>query len=296
MTFSSMTGFAESAGSYDGVRWRWETKSVNSRSLDMRLRTPPGYDGLEQPARRLAGERFQRGALQISLTVEAAESMAGLRVDATALASAVRIAREVAAETGLAPARVDGLLALKGVIVSDDTSSPADPVARAVRDAAILESLAVAFDKLLRERCSEGAKLAALLSGQIDEIEMLVREAGRLAAAQPGALRARLDSQVKELLGSVPVSEDRLAQEVALLAVRADVREELDRLTAHVQDARALIAEGKGVGRKLDFLAQEFNREANTLCSKSADIALTRIGLALKAVIDQFREQAQNVE
>jgi uncharacterized protein (TIGR00255 family) len=296
MTFSSMTGFAESAGSHDGVRWRWETKSVNSRSLDIRLRTPPGYDGLEQPARRLAGERFQRGALQISLTVESAESMTGLRVDATALASAVRIAREIAAETGLAPARVDGLLALKGVIVSDDTSGPADPVARAVRDAAILESLALAFDKLARERGGEGAKLAALLSGQIDEIERLVVEAGRLAAAQPGALRARLDSQLKELLGSVPVSEDRLAQEVALLAVRADVREELDRLTAHLQDARALIAQGKGVGRKLDFLAQEFNREANTLCSKSADIALTRIGLALKAVIDQFREQAQNVE
>jgi uncharacterized protein (TIGR00255 family) len=217
-------------------------------------------------------------------------------VDATALASAVRIAREIAVETGLAPARVDGLLALKGVIVSDDTSSPADPVARAVRDAAILESLALAFDKLARERGGEGAKLAALLSGQIDEIERLVVEAGHLAAAQPGALRARLDSQLKELLGSVPVSEDRLAQEVALLAVRADVREELDRLTAHVQDARALIAQGKGVGRKLDFLAQEFNREANTLCSKSADIALTRIGLALKAVIDQFREQAQNVE
>jgi uncharacterized protein (TIGR00255 family) len=296
MTFASMTGFAESTGSHDGLRWRWEAKSVNSRSLDMRLRTPPGFDGLEQPARRLAGERFQRGALQISLMVEPSEGMAGLRVDAAALASAVRIAREVAAETGLAPARVDGLLALKGVIVAEDTAGPADPVARAVRDAAILESLAVAFDRLVRERCGEGAKLAALLSGQIDEIHRLVGEAGRLAGAQPGALRARLESQVKELLGSAPVAEDRLAQEVALLAVRADVREELDRLTAHVQDARGLIAQGKGVGRKLDFLAQEFNREANTLCSKSADIALTRIGLALKAVIDQFREQAQNVE
>jgi uncharacterized protein (TIGR00255 family) len=191
---------------------------------------------------------------------------------------------------------VDGLLGLKGVIVADDSAGPADPVSRAVRDAAILESLAGAFDKLVRERCGEGAKLAALLSGQIGEIERLVGEAARQAAAQPGALRARLQTQVKELLGSVPVSEDRMAQEVALLAVRADVREELDRLTAHVQDARELIGQGKGVGRKLDFLAQEFNREANTLCSKSADIALTRIGLALKAVIDQFREQAQNVE
>jgi uncharacterized protein (TIGR00255 family) len=296
MTFASMTGFAESAGSHYGLRWRWEAKSVNSRSLDMRLRTPPGYDGLEQPARRLAGERFQRGALQISLTVEPPEGATGLKVDAAALASAVRIAREIAAETGLAPARVDGLLALKGVIVADDASDVTDPVARAGRDAAILESLAMAFDKLVKERCSEGAKLANLLSAQIGEIDRLVGEAARLAAAQPQALRDRLNAQLKELLDSVAVSEDRLAQEVALLAVKADIREELDRLTAHVQDARALIAQGKGVGRKLDFLAQEFNREANTLCSKSSDIALTRIGLALKAVIDQFREQAQNVE
>ena len=296
MTFASMTGFAESAGSHDGLRWRWEAKSVNGRSLDLRLRTPPGYDGLEPPARRLASERFLRGAFQISLSVEPQETVRGLTVDAAALASAVRIAREVAAETGLAPARVDGLLALKGVIVADEGAAVLDPVARGHRDASILESLAAAFDRLVKERCSEGAKLAALMTAQIGEVEKLVGEAGRLAAAQPEALRARLQAQLKELLDGTPVSEDRLAQEVALLAVRGDVREELDRLTAHVQDARALIASGKGVGRKLDFLAQEFNREANTLCSKSSDIALTRTGLALKAVIDQFREQAQNVE
>jgi uncharacterized protein (TIGR00255 family) len=296
MTFASMTGFAEIAGSHDGLRWRWEAKSVNGRSLDLRLRTPPGYDGLEPPARRLASERFLRGAFQISLSVEAQETVRGLTVDAAALASAVRIAREVAAETGLAPARVDGLLALKGVIVADEGVAALDPVARGHRDAAILESLAAAFDRLVKERCSEGAKLAVLMTAQIGEVEKLVGEAGRLAAAQPEALRARLQAQLKELLDGTPVSEDRLAQEVALLAVRGDVREELDRLTAHVQDARALIASGKGVGRKLDFLSQEFNREANTLCSKSSDIALTRTGLALKAVIDQFREQAQNVE
>ena len=296
MTFASMTGFAESTGSHEGLRWRWEAKSVNGRSLDLRLRTPPGYDGLEAPARRLAGERFLRGAFQISLSVEQPETARGLSVDAAALASAVRIAREVAAETGLAPARVDGLLALKGVIVADEMAAPLDPVARAHRDAAILESLAGAFDRLVKERCSEGAKLAALMTAQMDEIEKLVGEAGRLAAAQPAALKARLDAQLKELLGGGSVSEDRLAQEIALLAVKADVREELDRLAAHVQDARALSEDGKGVGRKLDFLAQEFNREANTLCSKSSDIALTRTGLALKAVIDQFREQSQNVE
>jgi uncharacterized protein (TIGR00255 family) len=293
--FASMTGFAESAGSHGALRWRWEAKSVNSRSLDLRLRTPPGYDGLEPPARRLASERFQRGAFQISLTVEAVEAGKGLMIDAVALASAVKIAREVAAETGLEPARVDGLLALKGVIVADE-GMEADPAVRAARDAAILESLALAFDRLAKERLREGAKLAQLLSAQVDEVARLVEEAAKLAAAQPEALRARLSAQIRELLDGNSVSEERLAQEVALLALKADVREELDRLTAHIQDARLLISQGKGVGRKLDFLAQEFNREANTLCSKSADITLTRMGLALKAVIDQFREQAQNVE
>src|SRR5581483_1108432 len=292
---ASMTGFAESMGSHDGLRWRWEAKSVNSRSLDLRLRTPPGYDGLEPAARRLAAERFQRGAFQISLSVESTEGGRGLVLDPAALASAVKIAREVAAETGLAPARVDGLLALKGVIVADEMGT-LDPLVRGARDAAILESLSIAFDKLARERQREGAKLGQLLGAQVDEIARLTGQAASLAAAQPAALRERLSAQIKELLDGNAIAEDRLAQEVALLAVKADVREELDRLAAHVQDARVLLGQARGVGRKLDFLAQEFNREANTLCSKSADIALTRTGLALKAVIDQFREQAQNVE
>jgi uncharacterized protein (TIGR00255 family) len=298
MSFSSMTGFAESTGSHEGLHWRWEAKSVNGRSLDLRLRTPPGFDGLELPARKLAAERFQRGSFQVSLIVEEQEGARGLSIDATALASAVRIARELAAETGLAPARIDGLLALKGVIVSDE-GTRVDPVVRAHRDAALLESLATVLDRLRRERSAEGARLAQLLAAQVDEVERLVGEAAGLAGAQPGALRDRLKAQIAEIVNGSPVSEERLAQEVALLAVKADVREELDRLKAHVHDARALVAgakDGSGVGRKLDFLAQEFNREANTLCSKSADIALTRVGLALKAVIDQFREQSQNVE
>lgn len=296
MTLASMTGFAESTGSHEGLRWRWEVKSVNSRNLDLRLRLSPGYDALEPAVRRLAGERFLRGALQISLTIEASDGTGGLCVDAAALASAVKIARELAAETGLAPARVDGLLALKGVIVSDDGLSALDPMARGGRDAAMLESLGLGFDKLSKERAREGAKLAVLLTSQVEEIERLVGEAGALAAARPQAIKARLHSQILELLDGNLIPEERLAQEVALLAVKADIREELDRLAAHVQDAKDLIAGGRGVGRKLDFLAQEFNREANTLCSKSADIALTRTGLALKAVIDQFREQSQNVE
>ena len=295
MSFVSMTGFAESIGSHEGLRWRWEAKSVNGRVLDMRLRIPPGYDGLEPPARVLANERFRRGSFQVSLTVEAQETSPGLRVDPAALAAAIKLARDIAAETGLAPARIDGLLALKGVIIQDETAT-LEPRKRADRDAAILKSLANAFDALVKARAGEGGKLAALMTAQINEIDRLVAEAGALAAAQPAALRGRLAAQLSDLLANAPVSEDRLAQEVALLAVKADIREELDRLKAHVQDARALIGLGEAVGRKLDFLSQEFNREANTLCSKSTDIALTRAGLALKAVIDQFREQAQNVE
>jgi len=295
MTIVSMTGFAEAHGSRDGTRWRWEVKSVNGRGLDLRLRTPQGFDGLEAAARTLANERFKRGSLQAALTFEVGESARGLRVDPAALASAVRIAREVAAETGLAPARIDGLLALKGVIVQDDVI-PADERERGARDAAILETLATAFDALARARANEGHKLSTVLTAQMNEIARLTAEAAGLAAAQPAALRDKLAAQVKDMLAGGSLSDDRLAQEVALLAVKADVREELDRLAAHVQEARSLMASGEAVGRKLDFLSQEFNREANTLCSKSSDIALTRFGLALKATIDQFREQAQNVE
>src|SRR5579862_3969497 len=284
MALVSMTGFADAQGGREGLRWRWEAKSVNGRGLDLRLRLPPGFDSVEPAARVLATERFRRGSIQATLSMETADAARGLRVDAAALASAVRIAREVAAETGLAPARVDGLLALKGVIVQDD-AAPGDEASRAARDANILETLATALDALSKARKNEGAKLAALLEAQMAEIERLVTEASKLAAAQPKALRDRLASQLKELLEVGTVAEERLAQEVALLALRA-----------HVQEARALFASGDAIGRKLDFLAQEFNREANTLCSKSADIALTRTGLALKAAIDQFREQAQNVE
>jgi uncharacterized protein (TIGR00255 family) len=295
MSLVSMTGFAEAPGAHGTVRWRWEVKSVNGRGLDLRLRMPPGFDSVEPAARMLAGERFKRGNIQATLTVEPQESARGLRIDMAALSSAVRIAKEITAETGLAPARVDGLLALKGVIVQDEAVA-LDAAGRGARDAAILESLAYAFDALAKARRTEGAKLCHVLQGQMRDIANLTEEAGKLAAAQPAALRDRLMTQLKDLTGSVSVSEDRLAQEVALLATRADVREELDRLTAHTQEARTLLDSGDGVGRKLDFLAQEFNREANTLCSKSSDVVLTRVGLALKAAIDQFREQAQNVE
>lgn len=295
MSLVSMTGFAEAPGAHGALRWRWEVKSVNGRSLDLRLRMPPGFESVESAARMLATERFRRGNIQATLTLEPQEASRGLRIDAAALSAAVRIAKEVAAETGLAPARVDGILALKGIIVQDE-AIVLDAAARAARDAAILESLAHGFDALAKARASEGAKLEHVLQSQVGDIENLTREAGKLASTQPAVLRERLHAQLRELLSATPVSEDRIAQEIALLAARADVREEIDRLIAHAQEARALIANGEAVGRKLDFLAQEFNREANTLCSKSSDIVLTRVGLALKAAIDQFREQAQNVE
>ncbi len=295
MALVSMTGFAEAHGSRDGAHWRWEAKSVNGRGLDLRVRLPPGFDGIEPPARVLAADRFKRGNIQVVLTHESAASERGLRIDAAALASAVKIAKEVAAETGLRQASIDGLLALKGVIVQDE-SVEMDSRIRAGRDASILESLAAAFDALARARAGEGAKLAVVLDAQVTEIARLTAAAGAAAAAQPEALRARLAQQIADLVAPGTVSAERLEQEIALLAVRADIREELDRLSAHVGEARRLLASGEAIGRKLDFLSQEFNREANTLCSKSSDIALTRIGLDLKAVIDQFREQAQNVE
>ena len=292
----SMTGFADARGVHGTLRWRWETKSVNGRGLDVRFRTPPGYEGLESGVRTLASERFKRGSLQIVLTAAAEEAGRGFRVDTVALAEAVRLARRVSDETGLRPARVDGLLALKGIIVQEENAALNDE-ARMARDASMLESLAGAFDLLVRARTNEGAKLEAVLVKQIGEVERLTREARALAAQQPTILRDRMMMQLKELIapGST-VPEERIAQEIAILASRADLSEELDRLSAHCEEARALIAAHEPAGRKLDFLAQEFNREANTLCAKSSDIALTHVGLALKAVIDQFREQVQNVE
>ncbi len=291
-----MTGFAEARGQHKTLRWRWEAKSVNGRGLDMRFRTPAGYEGLESGARMLAAERFKRGSLQAVLTVAQEEGVRGFRVDATALADAVRIAKRVADETGLPPARVDGLLALRGVVVQEETSA-LDDEARMARDAAILESLAIALDNLASARNTEGTKLEAVIGRHLAEIERLSGEARRLAANQPQMLRERLQAQLKELLApGSNLPEERIAQEVALLAARADLREELDRLAAHTEEARALLKAKEPAGRKLDFLAQEFNREANTLCSKSSDIQLTHVGLALKAVIDQFREQVQNIE
>jgi uncharacterized protein (TIGR00255 family) len=296
MPISSMTGFAEGRGAHGALRWRWEVRSVNGRNLDVRLRMPAGYEGLEGGARTLATSRFTRGSIQAALSVATEDNPRGFRVDAAALAAAVQIAKRVAEDTGLPPARVDGILALKGIIVQEE-GAILDDDTRAARDAAMLTSLADAFDQMGKARLTEGAQIEKILLSQVEEIETRTAESRRLSAGQPNLFRDRMKAQLADILGqSMNVSEERIAQEIAILATRADVREELDRLAAHCTEARKLIGAGGAVGRKLDFLAQEFNREANTLCSKSSDIAVTREGLALKAVIDQFREQIQNVE
>jgi uncharacterized protein (TIGR00255 family) len=295
MPLVSMTGFAESHGGLDAARWRWEARSVNGRGLELRLRLPPGFEAVEPAARALATSRFKRGNIQVSLNYDPGAGTRGLTIDAAALAAAVKIAKEVAHDTGLPPARVDGLLALKGVIIQDDAGLP-DPEEQAVRDTAILKSLAECFDALAKARSGEGNKLAVVLGGQIDEIARLTAAAQACAATQPAVLRDRLKAQLADLVAPGVVSAERLEQEIAILATKADIREEIDRLGAHVSEARRLVAAGDAVGRRLDFLAQEFNREANTLCSKSSDIELTRLGLDLKTAIDQFREQLQNVE
>lgn len=295
MALSSMTGFARAAGGSGPWTWTWEARSVNGRGLDLRLRLPSGYDSLEPAARAAAAERFQRGSLTLLLNLDEAAEGAGWRINEAALEQAVAAARALKERLPEAALSVDGLLSLRGVL---ETGAPpeAEPE-RAAREAAMLASLIEALDALREARRAEGRRLQALLESQLAEIARLSREARATAAAQPEALKQRLKEQVAALLEAAPpLSEERLAQEAALLAVRADVREELDRLDAHVAAARELIAAGGAVGRRLDFLAQELNREANTLCSKSADVALTRIGLEVKAVIDQFREQAANVE
>jgi uncharacterized protein (TIGR00255 family) len=290
-----MTGFARAEGEESGLAWAWEVKSVNGKGLDLRLRLPPGYDHLELPLRNLAAARLKRGNVSVSLALEKRAAGAGLRINRAVLEQVVTLLRALETEIDAAPPRLDGLLAIRGVLETADEAET--PELRERRDAALLGSGERALDQLVATRAAEGARLGDVLARRLDEIATLVHEAETSAAAQPAALKARLRELVAALLDTgAALPEERLAQEAALLVGRADVREELDRLEAHIAAARDLLAEGAAVGRRLDFLCQEFNREANTLCSKSTDLTLTRIGLALKSSIEQLREQVQNVE
>lgn len=293
MTISGMTGFGRADGALAGWSWAVEARSVNGRNLEVRFRGPPGFDGLERACRELAQARFQRGQVTVGVQARRSEGASAVRLNLD------QLERYLAAgapylESGRAQApSLDGLLALKGVIETEDAVE--DPEARAELEAAISASIGQALDGLATARREEGRALEGVLAGFLDRIAGLVDKAEALAADQPPAIRDRFAKRMADLLGE-GAEEGRVLQEAAAMAVKADVREELDRLVGHVAAARQLIAGDGGVGRRLDFLTQEFMREANTLCSKSASGALTATGLDLKAVIDQFREQVQNVE
>ena len=290
---TSMTGFARAEGDRLGIAWVWELKSVNGRSLDVRLRLAPGFDSLEPQLRALLTQRFRRGNVSANLGVTRT-APAAVRVNRETLAQLVGLMKELAGEIEAAPPRIDGLLALRGVV--ETVEDEADAVLEERRQA-VLASWANALEKLTDARAEEGARLATVLRTQLADMTRLVEAAAACAAAQPAAIRERLQTMLVNLADLVPgMPEERVAQEMALLVARSDIREELERLRAHLGQAADLLQQDDAVGRRLDFLCQELNREANTLCSKSADIELTRIGLSLKAAVEQFREQVQNIE
>ena len=290
-----MTGFARAEGALGDFGWTWELKSVNGRNLDLRCRFPAGYEQLDGFTRVRAAESLKRGNVAVTLTIDDAASQGRLAVNREALDQVLAIVKEIGGAVPAQPARLDGLLGLKGVL---EVELPKiDEAEQARRAEALQQSFGKAIEGLAEMRRQEGERLASLILGHLDEIDRLRAAAVTSAGAQPLAIRQKIERQFAELLqGLTPLSEERLAQEAAMLAGKADVREELDRLAAHIAAARALISGGGAVGRKLDFLCQEFNREANTLCSKSADIGLTNIGIELKAAIEQLREQIQNLE
>ena len=294
-----MTGYARAQGGDGSRRWVWEARSVNGRNLEVRCRVPQGFDRLENPARAAAGTRLKRGNVALSLTVTSETKSRPLRINRDLLAVLGSLVEEVRKGTGAAAPTADGLLRVRGVIEEEDEGAESED-ALATLDQAILRALDEALLALASARAGEGKALAAVLEGHVEEIESLCRRAAERAQAQVGVVRQRFETQIGELLGRTPaLSEERFAQEVALLVGKADVREELDRLTAHIAQARSLLHEARPdnpVGRKFDFLCQEFNREANTLCSKSADIELTRLGIDLKGAVERMREQVQNVE
>ena len=288
-----MTGFARVEGAEGAWSWAVEARSVNGRNLEVRFRGPPGFDLLEKGVRDAAQSRFQRGQVNVGLQAKRAEATVAVSVNVEQLDRYLALVEPLVKAGRALPPSADGLLALRGVLEAVDSED--DPVVRAAVEQAMASSLLAAIDALRASRLSEGAALTPVLTGQVDRIGQLVAAAEVEAAGQPVMIRDRFARRLKELAGEA-ASEERIVQEAAAQAVKADVREELDRLTAHVASARGLLAADAAAGRRLDFLTQEFMREANTLCSKSATPALTAIGLDLKAVIEQFREQVQNVE
>lgn len=293
MALSSMTGFARLDGELGEARWTFELKSVNGRGLEPRFRLPPGLDFLEQDFRKLLADRFSRGSFTVFLALKGPAIEGGFAVNREALKRAIKLVEEVGIAVDCERPRPEGILSLKGVI--EPESGLDDEDARARLAGGLKEGFAATADLLAAARRQEGAALAAAIENRFLEIERLTLAARASAEASPEMIRNRIAEQLRDLLaGAVP--EERLAEEAAMLALRADIREELDRLSAHVAAGRSLLADEAAAGRRLDFLTQELNREANTLCSKAQDMALKRIGLDLKTAIDQMREQVQNVE
>jgi len=291
-----MTGFARVEGSWQDIRWTWELKSVNSKGLDVRYRLPSGLEAHDRAVKSIVAGGLARGNVNCQLSMESGDAGVQLVVNERALDSAVVAAKRSAEKYGLELPKIADLMALRGVVdVQDSELSEED---RQDRDSAILETLKQAVEALAKDRGREGEHLYTALRQRVDEIDLLTRRAEQDVSGQVGAIRAKLSAQIAEALGDtgITIEQERLAQETAVLALKADVSEETDRLHAHVLAARDLLDADEPVGRKFDFLAQEFGREANTLASKAASNELSAIALELKVVIDQMREQIQNVE
>ncbi|CAN7229480.1 YicC/YloC family endoribonuclease [Rhizobium sp. LjRoot258] len=295
MALQSMTGFARREGTSGRWRWAWELRSVNGKGLDLRLRLPPGLERMENDVRRLAGERFSRGNMQASLSVSAGESRIETVLNQEALSAVLALRDQLGGIIDPAPLQLDTLLAIRGIIEFRESEDGDEAIA--ARDSDIVEGLITALADLRHMRELEGAALSRVLLDHIATIEGLTQTIERDPSRSPQEIAGRLAAQVALLMdGSGKLDRDRLHAEAALLATRADLREEIDRLKAHVVAARDLLSKGGPAGRKLDFLAQEFNRESNTICSKSNVAAVTAAGIELKVAIDQFREQVQNLE
>lgn len=291
----SMTGFARADGCDGSMRWFWEVRSVNGRGLDIRVRLPQGFESLEPGAREAVGRQISRGNVTLTLTLQHEAAAPVLRINTHALSAIAKAIEEVRAVTGAGPPNVDGLLALRGVM--EIIEELPDAEAKSARDAALLATLEEALSGLDAARHAEGRRLTAVIRGQLNEISRLIDAVAASPARTADAVRARLEETVRRLIEASPALDpQRLHQEAVLLAVRSDVEEELQRLKAHIASGLDLLNQHSPVGRKLDFLTQELNREANTLTSKAIDIACTQAGLGMKTLIDQMREQVQNIE
>ncbi len=295
MALSSMTGFARSHGASGPYAFEWELKSVNAKGFDLRLRLPQGWDELDAHAKKRAGEVLARGTVYANLNVKRANATSTVRINEGVLNAVLKVAGQLAGRIDAVAPSVDGLLAIKGVIevVEPESNEDEDKAAKAAAAKAFDEAL----DNLVAMRRREGSSLGQILSQRLDEIEGLAKKAEAAPGRKPEAVRARLAEQVAALLETTDrFDADRLSQEALMIAAKADIREELDRIASHLSQARELIGKGGPIGRRLDFLSQEFHREVNTTCSKSNDLELTNTGLEMKSVVEQFREQVQNLE